>query len=314
MTARSTSRRWPTRIGVHWPVSSPGSKRGQIAQATMAALSASAGEHREDADPRCHRHRRLGQIFVGDEVIRRFRLDSDRFQNCGSRHRPVEAQKWRCASGRPHPHETRSTHRKSTCARSRPAKSDSEVPKFVPHPPKPAAPRASISSLSRLPASAGQHRHCRSCRHLALRHDAGIRRCVPARKNRHARFCRSGGDQQIRSQGRRRRAARRSQAGSAQSESIYAIADTLPVYGAIAARFQDDGVTGLYLACGIFWWRRASIRRPAGSIAKAACAVDTAADRAIVAPALSGRDSPQRFATITKSLQPRQPSLAKSSS
>jgi len=115
-------------------------------------------------------------------------------------------------------------------------------------PPKPAAPRASISSLSRLPASARQHRHCRSCRHLALRHDAGIRRCVPARKNRHARFCRSGGDQQIRSQGRRRRAcATFAKQVQRNRKAFTQSPDTLPVYGAIAARFQDDGVTGLYL-------------------------------------------------------------------
>jgi methylmalonyl-CoA mutase len=67
----------------------------------------------------------------------------------------------------------------------------------------------------------GRVRHRAAGRHLALRHDAGVRRGLPARKNRHARFCRLRRHQQIRPQGRRGCAARRAQAVPAQPRILF---------------------------------------------------------------------------------------------
>ena len=53
-----------------------------------------------------------------------------------------------------------------------------------------------------------------------VRHDARVRRGQPARENRHAGLRRVRGHQQVRSQGRRRCAARRGQAGPAQQGSL----------------------------------------------------------------------------------------------
>jgi methylmalonyl-CoA mutase len=62
----------------------------------------------------------------------------------------------------------------------------------------------------------GRRRHRAAGRRLALRHDARIRRPEPARENRHARLRRRSCDQQVRSQGRRRRLPRCLQTGPAQ--------------------------------------------------------------------------------------------------
>ena len=57
-------------------------------------------------------------------------------------------------------------------------------------------------------------------RRLALRDDARVRRGHAAREDRHARLRRRRGDQQVRPQGRGRRAARRAQAGAAQPRAL----------------------------------------------------------------------------------------------
>ena len=72
---------------------------------------------------------------------------------------------------------------------------------------------------------------------------------TPAREDRHARLRRLRRDQQVRPQGRGRRAARRAQAVPAQPASAWTTTpEDMPVYGTIASQFNDDGVTALYQA------------------------------------------------------------------
>ncbi len=66
----------------------------------------------------------------------------------------------------------------------------------------------------------GRCGHRAARRRLALRDDARVRRGVAAREDRHARLRRFRGDQQVRPQGRAGRAARRAQAGAAQSRGV----------------------------------------------------------------------------------------------
>ena len=86
-------------------------------------------------------------------------------------------------------------------------------------------------------------------RRVALRDDARVRRRVAAREDRHARLRRLRRDQQVRPQGRAGRAARRAQAVPAQPRALQGRRPTtMPVFGTIASRFNDDGVTALYQA------------------------------------------------------------------
>ena len=72
---------------------------------------------------------------------------------------------------------------------------------------------------------------------------------IAAREDRHARLRRLRRHQQVRPQGRRRRAARRAQAVPAQPRALAATRPTtMPVFGTMASRFNDDGVTALYQA------------------------------------------------------------------
>jgi isobutyryl-CoA mutase len=102
---------------------------------------------------------------------------------------------------------------------------------------------------------------------VALRDDAGVRRGLAAREDRHARFCRLRRHQQVRPQGRRGCAARRAQAVPAQPRIVRQSPRLMPVYGTMASRFNDDGVTALYQAIcracrrRASSWRRASCRR-----------------------------------------------------
>ncbi len=66
----------------------------------------------------------------------------------------------------------------------------------------------------------GRGRHRCARRSGAVRDDAGIRRRLAARKDRHARFRRRGRDQQVRPPGRGRCAARRAPAGAAQPRGL----------------------------------------------------------------------------------------------
>ncbi len=68
----------------------------------------------------------------------------------------------------------------------------------------------------------GRRRHRAAGRHPDVRDDARVRRCQPAREDRHARLRRVRGHQQVRPQGRGRRAARCRQAGAAQPRGVQA--------------------------------------------------------------------------------------------
>jgi len=179
----------------------------------------------EDADPRCHRHRRLGQIFVvrrGDpsisvstataSKIAVLAIDPSKRKSGGA----LLADRIRMNA---------ITHRKSTCARSRPANPTAKYRNSLPHAAEACRAAASISSLSRLPASA------RATPPLPILPTYSLYVMTPEfgaasqlEKIDMLDFADLVAINKIRSQGRRRRAARRSQAGSAQSESIYAIA------------------------------------------------------------------------------------------
>ena len=75
----------------------------------------------------------------------------------------------------------------------------------------------------------------------------GVRRGQPAREDRHARLRRRGGDQQVRAPRRRGRPARRAPPARPATASCSApIPSRCPVFGTIASRFNDDGVTALY--------------------------------------------------------------------
>ena len=72
---------------------------------------------------------------------------------------------------------------------------------------------------------------------------------TPAREDRHARLRRLRRDQQVRPQGRRRtRCATCASSTSATASCSTTPPDEMPVFGTIAARFNDDGVTALYQA------------------------------------------------------------------
>ena len=72
----------------------------------------------------------------------------------------------------------------------------------------------------------GRRRDRAARRRLAVRDDAGVRRRLAAREDRHARLRRLRRDQQVRPQGRRRRAARRAQAVPAQPRALSTSAAT----------------------------------------------------------------------------------------
>ena len=84
---------------------------------------------------------------------------------------------------------------------------------------------------------------------VAVRDDAGVRRRVAAREDRHARLRRLRRDQQVRPQGRAGRAARRAQAVPAQPRALRRRRPTRCRCSAPSpSRFNDDGVTALYQA------------------------------------------------------------------
>ena len=133
--------------------------------------------------------------------------------------RPVAAQVGRRASGRPHPDERdRAPERLHALARHARRRQRSE--------------QGAARRHRRLQGRRLRRRHRRDLGHrpgrrgdraarrrLALRDDARVRRRVAAREDRHARLRRLRGDQQVRPQGRAGRAARRAQAGAAQSRA-----------------------------------------------------------------------------------------------
>jgi methylmalonyl-CoA mutase len=94
----------------------------------------------------------------------------------------------------------------------------------------------------------GRRGHRAACRRAHVRHDARVRRRQPAGKNRHARLCRVRRHQQIRPQGLARRLRDVAKQVQRNKEAWGKRPDEMPVFGTMAARFNDDGVTALYQA------------------------------------------------------------------
>ena len=191
-----------------------------------------------------------GKSSLTDELVRRFRLDQgDAAEDRDPLGRSDAPQDRRRAARRPHPHErdprperlhALARHARRRAARSRPRCGDAI-----------AACRAAGFDLVIVETSGigqGDAAIVPLVDALALRDDAGVRRREPAREDRHARLRRLRRDQQVRPPRRRGRAARRAQAGAAQPRGVRRRPEEMPVFGTIASRFNDDGVTALYHA------------------------------------------------------------------
>ena len=185
------------------------------------ARRCSRGGEGEGADARRHRHRRRRQELAhrragpplpprpGRPAEDRHRLD-----------RPVAAQVRRRAARRPHPDERdrapEHLHALARHARGRQrnqqgaARRDRRVQGRRLRP-------GHRRDLGHRPGRRGDRA---AGRRLAVRDDAGVRRRVAAGEDRHARLRRLRRDQQVRPQGRRRRAARRAQAVPAQPRAV----------------------------------------------------------------------------------------------
>ena len=153
-------------------------------------------------------------------------------------------------------------------------------------------------------------------RRADVRDDARVRRREPAREDRHARLRRVRRDQQVRPQGRGRRAARRRQAGAAQPRGVRQAArrdagvrhDGQP----LQRRRRDRAVPG---AAGRAWpssaWRSRDGRLPRGGHAPQHA---PGADRARRARALPGRDRRHACAATSAARASRPRWRARSSS
>ena len=109
---------------------------------------------------------------------------------------------------------------------------------------------------------------------------------TPAREDRHARLRRLRRDQQVRPQGRAGRAARRAQAVPAQPRGCSQTPpDEMPVFGTIASRFNDDGVTALYQAIAADARRQGARSSRTGKLPPVDDASSRSAQHAIVPPA-----------------------------
>jgi methylmalonyl-CoA mutase len=116
-----------------------------------------------------------------------------------------------------------------------------------------------------------------------------------AREDRHARLRRFRRHQQVRPQGRRGCAARRAQAVPAQPRSCSAQpTDDMPVFGTMAARFNDDGVTALYQALVPALAEKGLKLAGQAAHRQRQAVVQPARHRAGPARALPGRDRRQR--------------------
>ena len=164
---------------------------------------------------RHHRHRRQRQELAHRRAGAAT-ADGPARQGAGrrTRCRPDPTQGRRCAARRPDPDEQPRPRR----ARARPR------PRLLPQPRDPRCARAARSPCRRHRRDQGcrlrprgrrdaRHRPGRRGRrtvrrHQPLCHDAGVRRRIPAREDRHARLRRRRGDQQVRATRREGRAAR----------------------------------------------------------------------------------------------------------
>ncbi|HWY13672.1 MAG TPA: fused isobutyryl-CoA mutase/GTPase IcmF [Rhizomicrobium sp.] len=222
-------------------------ERGQIAQATMAALSGSAGERRNMPILGVTGTGGSGKSSLCDELIRRFRLDSDRFKIAVLAIDPSKRKSGGALLGdriRMNAINAPQIYMRSIATRE----SDSEVPKFVPHAAE-ACRAAGFDLVIVETPGIGQG-------NTAIADLADISLYVMTPEFGAAsqlekidmldfadlvainKFDRKGAEDALRDV---RKQVQRNRKAFTQSP------DTLPVFGAIAARFQDDGVTGLYL-------------------------------------------------------------------
>ena len=171
-----------------------------------------------------------GKSSLTDELIRRLRLDQDdALRIAVISHRPVAPQERRRAARRPHPHERdralaatghaclhaqpgHARHRQRDQRRA--ARRDRRVQGRRLRP-------RDRRDLGHRPGRRGDRA---AGRRADVRDDARVRRREPAREDRHARLRRVRRHQQVRPQGRGRRAARRGQAGAAQPRGVRAAA------------------------------------------------------------------------------------------
>ena len=157
-----------------------------------------------------------GKSSLTDELVRRLRMDQhDKRAGRRARGRPDPAPRRRRAARRPDPDEQPRPRRPGidrdrVFFRSLATRGAHELPEHLADVIA-AAKAAGFDLVDRRDAG---HRPGRRGgravrRHLPLRHDAGVRRRVAAREDRHARLRRRRRDQQVRAARRRGRAARR---------------------------------------------------------------------------------------------------------
>jgi methylmalonyl-CoA mutase len=222
-------------------------ERGQIDAATMAALSGSAGERRSMPVLGVTGTGGSGKSSLSDELIRRFRLDSEQFRIAVLAIDPSKRRSGGALLGdriRMNAINAQQIYMRSIATRE----SDSEVPKFVPGAIE--ACRAAGFDLA-LVETPGIGQGDAAIADLA---DISLYVMTPefgaasqlekidmldfADLVAINKFDRKGAQDALRDV---RKQVQRNRGAFTRSP------DTMPVYGAIAARFQDDGVTGLYL-------------------------------------------------------------------
>jgi methylmalonyl-CoA mutase len=222
-------------------------ERGQIDPATMAALAGSAREHRSMPVLGVTGTGGSGKSSLNDELIRRFRLDSDEFRIAVLAIDPSKRKTGGALLGdriRMNAINAPQIYMRSIATRQ----SDSEVPKFVPgaveacraagfdlvivETPGIGQGNAAIADLAdiSLYVMTPEFGAASQLEKIDMLDFADL---VAINK-----FDRKGAEDALRDV---RKQVQRNRGAFTQS------VETMPVYGAIAARFQDDGVTGLYL-------------------------------------------------------------------
>ena len=200
-----------------------------LTMAEVGALPRSrarAGRRRHPAGPgaRHHGHRRVRQVLAHRRAAapvpaRSGRQGADR----GARCRPdPPAGRWRPA-GRPDPDEL--DHRRGCVVGVLPLDGHARHHRWPPRAPR--RRRGGAEGVRGRPRGGrdaghrpGRRRDRAVLRHLPLRDDAGVRRLVPAREDRHARLRRRRGDQQVRAPRRRGRPSRRRPPARAQPRGV----------------------------------------------------------------------------------------------
>ena len=225
--------------GTGEPGGHPRSRRSGLARAVAAHLrvgerpgrrragrtAARERPRRAHAGHRHHRHRRGRQVEPDRRADPPHPPRSGRcLAHRGDQHRPVAAQERRRAARRPHPHER---HRPVAAGAAR-LHAQPRHARCRQRDQHGAARRAGRLQGRRVRSGdrrdlghrPGRRGHRAAGRYSGLRDDARVRRREPAREDRHARLRRVRRHQQVRPQGRPRRAARRGQAGAAQPPGL----------------------------------------------------------------------------------------------